>query len=266
MKTSMKDLRNLLDLITLDKLRFKLLDGPEDRVRLRCSLEGLELGQGEIPGFMIGNLRFFLDAPFEGFEDEASGMKDAVPPGPAGEEPAVPVNAEDAPVAGGFPPDTTFRLEDLSLLLSERWLNSPSSARFFKSLDLSLNFRFREGGRIHVSGFYKIFPFSADVVLSLRGPWQLAVRVENISLLFLLLIPNFLTDFIMGRMKKHIQGEGLTLRGREVTVDLEKMTPAKLEGALLEADVNDGFFYVLAGSAEEGKLSEASPPEPSSSQ
>ncbi|MFH0801009.1 MAG: hypothetical protein V2A78_01290 [bacterium] len=244
MKNSIKD---LLDFISLDKLRFQLLEAPEGRIKLKCSLDSLEAGQGELQGLMIEKLSFLLDAPLSDAEEEPNDKKDSLSDGSIKEELAEPADSEDKPGIKDSLSDTTFKLEDLSVILSGEWLNSPSSRKFFKSLDLSLKFEFREGGRIHVNGFYKLFPFSGEVVLAVKGPWQLAVKIENISLLFLILIPNFLTAFIMERSRKYIQGEGLTLHGREITVDLEKIIPAKLEGSLLEVDAKDGFLYLIAG-------------------
>jgi|GEM_PF-6315373 len=245
MKNSIRD---LLDFISLDKLRFKLLEAPEGRIKLKCSLDGLEAGQGELQGLMIEKLSFLLEAPLSDTEEETSDKKDSLSDGTIKEEFSEPADLKEKPCIKDSLSDTTFKLEDLAVLLSSEWLNSPSSRKFFKSLGLSLNFEFREGGRIHLNGFYKVFPFSGEVVLAVKGPWQLAVRIENLSVLFLLPIPNFLTSFIMERSRKYIQGEGLTLHGREITVDIEKLSQVKMEGALLEVDAKDGFLYLIAGS------------------
>lgn len=220
MKNSIRD---LLDFISLDKLRFQLLEAPEGRIKLKCSLDALEAGQGELQGFMIEKLRFFLDAPLSDSEEEPPDIKESLS-------------------------DTTFELEDLAVLLSEEWLNSPSSRRFFKSMGLSLKLSFREGGRIHVNGSYKIFPFSGEAVLAVKAPWQLAVRIENLGIGGFIPIPNFLTAFIMNRLRKYLPGDELALCGQEITIDLEKLIPVKMEGALLEVDVKDRFLYLIAGS------------------
>lgn len=217
-------IQNLLDFISLDKLRFRFLERPEGRFALQFSMNELEAGREELPGLMIEKLSLLLEAPGGSSGGESFDFKDGLQ-------------------------NTTLKLEDLSILLSEEWLNSPASRKFFKSLGLSLKFDFREGGRIHADGSYKIFPFSGEVVLSVKGPWLLAVRIENLGVGGFIPIPNFLTAFIMNRLRKYLPGDELTLCGQEITIDLEKLIPVKMEGALLEVDVKDRFLYLIAGAA-----------------